>query len=74
MLKNLLTSILNALHTRGTDYYNLHNIMLYQATEIADLKVTIASLEETVSDYIELENEAIEIANQMKTAVDSWES
>ena len=74
MLKNLLTSILNALHTRGADYVNLQNIMLYQATEIADLKVTIASLEETVSDYIELENEAIEIANQMKTAVDSWES
>ena len=74
MLKNLLTSILNALHTRGTDYDNLQNIMLYQATEIADLKVTIASLEETVSDYVEIENEAIEIANQMKTAVDSWES
>ena len=33
-----------------------------QADEIADLKVTIASLEETVSDYVALENEAIEIA------------
>jgi hypothetical protein len=48
--------------------------VLNQADEIADLKVTIASLEETVSDYVALENEAIEIANQMKTAVDSWES
>ena len=74
MLKNLLTSILNALHTRGTDYANLHNLVLNQADEIADLKVTIASLEETVSDYVAIENEAIEIANQMKTAVDSWES
>jgi len=74
MLKSLLTSILNVLHTRGEDYVNLQNLMLYQANEIADLKVTIASLEETVSDYVELENEAIEIANQMKTAVDSWES
>jgi len=74
MLKSLLTSILNVLHTRREDYVNLQNLMLYQANEIADLKVTIASLEETVSDYVELENEAIEIANQMKTAVDSWES
>ena len=74
MLKSLLTSILNVLHTRREDYVNLQNLMLYQANEIADLKVTIASLEETVSDYIELENEAIEIANQMKTAVDSWEN
>lgn len=74
MLKNLLTSILNALHTRGTDYANLHSLVLNQSDEIADLKVTIASLEETVSDYVALENEAIEIANQMKTAVDSWEN
>lgn len=74
MLKNLLTSILNALHTKGTDYSNLHALVLNQADEIADLKVTIASLEDTISSYVTLENDAIEIANQMKRAVDSWES
>ena len=74
MLKNLLTSILNALHTKGTDYSNLHALVLNQADEIADLKVTIASLEDTISSYVTLENDAIEIANQMKRAVDSWEN
>lgn len=74
MLKTLLTSILNALHTKGTDYSNLHALVLNQADEIADLKVTIASLEDTISSYVTLENDAIEIANQMKRAVDSWEN
>ena len=74
MLKNLLTSILNALHTKGTDYSNLHALVLNQADEIAALKVTIASLEDTISSYVTLENDAIEIANQMKRAVDSWEN
>ena len=74
MLKTLLTSILNALHTKRTDYANLHALVLNQADEIADLKVTIASLEDTISSYVTLDNDAIEIANQMKRAVDSWES
>ena len=72
MLKNLLTSILNALNTRGEDYDNLHIIMSNQAKEIVELNGKIDSLQEMLSDYVALEVEAIEIANQMKTAVDSW--
>ena len=48
--------------------------MSNQAKEIVELNGKIDSLQDMLSDYVALEVEAIEIANQMKTAVDSWES